>query len=604
MTKVTVIGGIKSISYPGAHRSFASSTLRSQFGIKTTHISAGRLQFPTQSVSQEIRSRSLGDNRIKTVSRVLGGLTSENGFIFDIFHGEDIPKEQANTSSNVGPGVGLALPKNGVDLPFKSLVAGTNVTITDNPDHVVIESQDTGEANTSSNTGPGVGLALPKNGIDLPFKSLVAGTNVTLTDNPDHVVIESQDTGEANTSSNAGTGVGLALPKNGVDLPFKSLVSGKNISIISNSSDATIGLSLPAEFESGDPITTSYSAAKGVDLFVNGTALLGNTYNIPAQFIFDPIITPNLPGSFRYDGYRLGSVATLEFMPVDPNRIYRLSAYIRQQGLPGDWSSYTYGERHRQYMGLKCYDIDLNEIISDHHKRYKSGGVDSLTTLTQPLTPGDTQVHVADATGWNNGEASMLYFAGLSIYEYKNSFGFKYDYYSRIYQRQMWDAGGVDKTNHIITLNQPFPAALGNPDDPNGTWPVGTRVANQAAGGVKYALLSAFIVPLVDKWYRTTNYIGAIDISGTDNYNNFPPGTAYVKYFFAPNDSNAAGGISGFPDTGPNHSVWFAGISLVPEPLGVAAPIGDGSYNLKIPEPNIVTGQVDIVDRSLIVEEI
>ncbi len=270
MTKVTVIGGIKSISYPGAHRSFASSTLRSQFGIKTKNISAGRLQFLTQSVSKEIRSRSLGDNRIKTVSSVTGGLTSENGFIFDIFHGEDIPKEQANTSSNVGPGVGLALPKNGVDLPFKSLVAGPNVTLTDNPDHVVIESQDTGEANTSSNTGPGVGLALPKNGIDLPFKSLVAGTNVTLTDNPDHVVIESQDTGEANTSSNAGTGVGLALPKNGVDLPFKSLVAGSNVTLIDAASTVTINAQT-----SGEANTTS-NAGTGI-----GLALPKNGVDLP-----------------------------------------------------------------------------------------------------------------------------------------------------------------------------------------------------------------------------------------------------------------------------------------------------------------------------------
>lgn len=34
-----------------------------------------------------------------------------------------------NTTSNVGAGEILALPKVGVDLPFKSIVAGTNVTL-------------------------------------------------------------------------------------------------------------------------------------------------------------------------------------------------------------------------------------------------------------------------------------------------------------------------------------------------------------------------------------------------------------------------------------------------------------------------------------------
>ena len=36
-----------------------------------------------------------------------------------------------------------------------------------------------GEANTTSNSGAGAGLALAKSGVNLPFKSLVAGTNVT-----------------------------------------------------------------------------------------------------------------------------------------------------------------------------------------------------------------------------------------------------------------------------------------------------------------------------------------------------------------------------------------------------------------------------------------
>ena len=38
-----------------------------------------------------------------------------------------------------------------------------------------------GEANTSSNSGAGEGLALPKAGVDLPFKSITAGANITLT---------------------------------------------------------------------------------------------------------------------------------------------------------------------------------------------------------------------------------------------------------------------------------------------------------------------------------------------------------------------------------------------------------------------------------------
>lgn len=48
----------------------------------------------------------------------------------------------------------------------------------------------TGEANTSSNAGAGVQLALPKSGVDLPFRTLLAGAGVTLTQNANEILIE------------------------------------------------------------------------------------------------------------------------------------------------------------------------------------------------------------------------------------------------------------------------------------------------------------------------------------------------------------------------------------------------------------------------------
>jgi hypothetical protein len=48
-----------------------------------------------------------------------------------------------------------------------------------------------GEANTTSNSGAGTGtLALAKVGMDLPFKTLKAGTNITLTNNATDVTID------------------------------------------------------------------------------------------------------------------------------------------------------------------------------------------------------------------------------------------------------------------------------------------------------------------------------------------------------------------------------------------------------------------------------
>lgn len=47
-----------------------------------------------------------------------------------------------------------------------------------------------GEANTASNLGAGEGVFAQKTGVDLEFKSLVAGTNITLTGSADEITID------------------------------------------------------------------------------------------------------------------------------------------------------------------------------------------------------------------------------------------------------------------------------------------------------------------------------------------------------------------------------------------------------------------------------
>ena len=73
-----------------------------------------------------------------------------------------------------------------------TFIGGTNIdAIVTAPNTVTINATGmaSGEANTSSNSGAGEGLAQAKVGVDLPFKSLTAGDNVTLTGNPDDVNI-------------------------------------------------------------------------------------------------------------------------------------------------------------------------------------------------------------------------------------------------------------------------------------------------------------------------------------------------------------------------------------------------------------------------------
>jgi len=81
---------------------------------------------------------------------------------------------------------------------LEKIEAGTNISITldditDPVNHkLVIASTGSasGEANTTSNAGStGLGLALAKSGVNLPFKRINAGANITITDETDYIEI-------------------------------------------------------------------------------------------------------------------------------------------------------------------------------------------------------------------------------------------------------------------------------------------------------------------------------------------------------------------------------------------------------------------------------
>ena len=95
--------------------------------------------------------------------------------------------------------------------------------------------------NTASNLGTGQGIFAQKVGDDLQFKSLVGGTNVTLTADANNITITaSNDT----TALNLGTGSGLFTSKSGDNLQLKSLIANADsgISVTSNSNDLTFQL--------------------------------------------------------------------------------------------------------------------------------------------------------------------------------------------------------------------------------------------------------------------------------------------------------------------------------------------------------------------------
>ena len=191
---------------------------------------------------------------------------------------------EANTASNVGLGAGVFKQKTGVDLEFKSFTAGSNITITPSADEIQISATGgSGEVNTASNVGTGAGQVFKqKTGVDLELKTIKAGTNITVTNNADDITIDAAGGGgEVNTASNLGAGEGVFAQKTGVDLEFKSLVAGTNISLTGTANDITIN-STAEQFYLERTETIDNATAVDVEYFtlVQGGTEISNVINV------------------------------------------------------------------------------------------------------------------------------------------------------------------------------------------------------------------------------------------------------------------------------------------------------------------------------------
>jgi len=237
---------------------------------------------------------------------------------------------EANTASNRGTGEALFAAKSGVDLEFKSLVAGSNVSLSSNGDTVTINSSGGGgggsfaaarveananlleSTNIASVTNPSTGnytvtFTSPAANANYPITMgieqnagtddyFVSYTNVTV--NGFDVQVREQDDGggggtavnsgfsidipdlspggggggETNTASNAGSAsdADIFKQKTGVDLEFRRLTSGANISITQNADDIVIAAS-----GSAGEVNTGVNVGGGSEVFRDktGTAL-------------------------------------------------------------------------------------------------------------------------------------------------------------------------------------------------------------------------------------------------------------------------------------------------------------------------------------------
>jgi hypothetical protein len=116
-----------------------------------------------------------------------------------------------------------------------------------------------GEINTGSNVGTGDGVFKQKTGVDLEFKTLIGGTNVSIANNTNDLTINATGTGEVNTASNAGTGEGVFKNKVALDLVFRTLVAGTNVSFVGSINELEINASGTGNYFKDSVIITSNS---------------------------------------------------------------------------------------------------------------------------------------------------------------------------------------------------------------------------------------------------------------------------------------------------------------------------------------------------------
>jgi hypothetical protein len=151
---------------------------------------------------------------------------------------------EANTASNAGAGFGVFRSKNGVDLSFKSLVAGTAISI--------VSGADTLTLGVNANalplmTGATAIMAGERGSVPPP----AAGDNAkVLYGDGVWRTPPGASGGEANTASNQGVGVPVFIQKTGIDLEFRSFRSAHAaITVTGDPDEVFVGLNpagLPA----------------------------------------------------------------------------------------------------------------------------------------------------------------------------------------------------------------------------------------------------------------------------------------------------------------------------------------------------------------------
>jgi len=134
--------------------------------------------------------------------------------------------------------------------------------------------------------------------------------------------------GESNTASNLGTGEGVFASKVLLDLQFKSLVAGSNISLVSTGNDITISAIASGNLgDLGDVDTTTNAPVRGDVLIFDGTGWIPGRTNEWVKIDY------NVSGVFNSETHSAG-ISLVNVLTTDANNTTIDVTFTNSKGYP------------------------------------------------------------------------------------------------------------------------------------------------------------------------------------------------------------------------------------------------------------------------------
>lgn len=236
-----------------------------------------------------------------------------------------------------------------------------------------------------------------------------------------------------------------------------------------------------------------------MNLVANGSAETGNNTNF-SELSYDVSDSSNGDGKcFSVTSARTAKFSD-NYIPIDPNKKYILSAYIKA----GVISSLF-------YMGIYTCDKDKNFISNPMQFHY----VNTETTLAVDLVNGATTVQLTNAINWANPTPGSID-ANKQIALWPSTWTYpKYTYTRTL-------AYYTDITANVLTLQNPWSG---------GTILSGTPVANTTDSGTyQYCTATNILTPI--EWTQYQSPILSGETINSSDGPTFRYGTRYIKVMF------------------------------------------------------------------------